>query len=379
MSNPNSPFSEPHASARLGPNRPAATTATLGAFTPEHHLACMEVHGGNQAVHERLVLPRLEVWVHSAPHDGDEQGGDVHSLSSCGTGRISRLVLADVSGHGAEVASFARGLRRLMARFVNHLDQTRFVEELNQDLARSGSGRFATSVTMTYFSPSRQLDLCNAGHPQPLLRRAATGRWTPLHAVPKDDEPLAGVADPAKAASAGRRSAIAPSNLPLGVLEPTRYEQFGTELEPGDLVLAYTDGLSEARDSEGVMLGEEGLIALAEEYASLAPGPMIDAILARVEARRPDAALDDDLTLMLLRCTGGRQQRGFAARAFAGVRFIATLLRALVPLGERPPIPWPELSAPNVLGPFWPPAARAWKGPRRRPAGQAASSGRQVS
>ncbi|HMN96512.1 MAG TPA: PP2C family protein-serine/threonine phosphatase [Phycisphaerales bacterium] len=322
---------------------PSASVITLPPV-PERSLGCMEIRGGNRAAHERLRLPGLEVWVHSQPFGGQEQGGDVHSLSSCGTGRISRLVLADVSGHGSEVASFARGLRRLMARFVNHLDQTRFVQELNQDLARSESGRFATSVAMTYFSPNRRLDLCNAGHPRPLLRRTATGAWSPLRA----EKPTEGIA-----------------NLPLGVLAPTRYEEFGLQLERGDLVLAYTDAVIESCGGDGAMLGEEGLLRIVAGLGAVSDERIVDAILEAIAAGDAARPLDDDLTIILVRCTAGREQKSFAARTLAGVRFVGILLRALVPIGERPPIPWPELSAPNILGPFWRKAALSWRGPRR--------------
>src|SRR5262245_16992854 len=99
-----------------------------------HTMQCMEVWGGNHAVDQGVIMPGLDVWVFAQPHEGGEFGGDVHYVSSCGTGRISRLVVADVSGHGAKVADVARGLRTLMRKFVNYLDQTRFVEALNKGL-----------------------------------------------------------------------------------------------------------------------------------------------------------------------------------------------------------------------------------------------------
>ena len=73
----------------------------------------------------------LDAWVYSKPYGGAQQGGDIYYASSCATGRITRLLLADVSGHGQKVAATAADLRTLMRRFVNRLDQTEFVRLLN--------------------------------------------------------------------------------------------------------------------------------------------------------------------------------------------------------------------------------------------------------
>src|SRR5271170_399611 len=117
--------------------------------SPTQHMQCMEVWGGSQ-------------------------------LTSSGvTGRIARLLLADVSGHGQSVASTAADLRTLMRRFVNRLDQKEFVRLLNQQfVALSRTGSFATAVVTTFFAPSRRLLVSNAGHPRPLLFRAVDGRWS---------------------------------------------------------------------------------------------------------------------------------------------------------------------------------------------------------
>jgi hypothetical protein len=101
--------------------------ATTGEVMP-----CMEVWGGNQAVDCGVVMSGLDAWLYSRPYQGDVEGGDVHYVSSCATGRITRLLIADVSGHGAEVAEAGTKLRHLMRRYVNHLDQTRFIVALNR-------------------------------------------------------------------------------------------------------------------------------------------------------------------------------------------------------------------------------------------------------
>src|SRR5271163_4772900 len=140
--------------------------------SPAQHMQCMEVWGGSQLTSSGVELGGLDVWVYSKPFGEAQRGGDVYYVSSCASGRISRLLLADVSGHGQSVAATAADLRTLMRRFVNRLDQSEFVRLLNQQFtALSQAGTFATAVVATFFAPSQRLIVCNAGHPRHTIRR----------------------------------------------------------------------------------------------------------------------------------------------------------------------------------------------------------------
>src|SRR5579863_7032449 len=130
-------------------------------------MQCMEVWGGSQLTVRGVAFGGLDAWVYSKPYGDAEHGGDVYYASSCATGRISRLLLADVTGHGESVAATAAELRTLMRRFVNHLDQNEFVRQLNRQFsALSQEGVFATAIVATFFAPCRRLAVCNAGHPR---------------------------------------------------------------------------------------------------------------------------------------------------------------------------------------------------------------------
>src|SRR5262249_54083644 len=99
----------------------------------------MEIWGGNQAADTSVSTPGLDLWVYSRPHEQARGGGDVHYVSLCGGGVIPRLILADVSGHGASVADMARSLRDLMRKNINRKSQPRLVRNLNRqftDLAK---------------------------------------------------------------------------------------------------------------------------------------------------------------------------------------------------------------------------------------------------
>src|ERR1700687_641020 len=146
---------------------------------PAQHMQCMEVWGGSQLTSAGVEMGGLDVWVFSKPFGEAQRGGDVYYASSCATGRISRLLLADVSGHGTSVAATAADLRTLMRRFVNRLDQAEFVRLLNQQfLELSEGGAYATAVVSTFFAPTGRLILCNAGHPRPILYQAAVRQWS---------------------------------------------------------------------------------------------------------------------------------------------------------------------------------------------------------
>ena len=84
-------------------------------------MQCMEVWGGNQSVERSVETAGLKIWVYSRPYGKAHSGGDVHYLSSCASGRITRMLLADVSGHGESVSQIAVALRDLMRQNVNYI------------------------------------------------------------------------------------------------------------------------------------------------------------------------------------------------------------------------------------------------------------------
>src|SRR4051794_31693760 len=165
------------------PTTPGAPPADLPGDTPSAPppatMQCMEVWGGNQVADSAVAVGGLDAWVYCRPFGEADGGGGVYYVSACATGRITRLLLADVTGHGAAVGDVAGLLRGLMRRYVNYLDQTAFVRSMNdQFVDLSDAGCFATAVVTTYFAPTGTLSVCNAGHPPPLVYRAWDRRWS---------------------------------------------------------------------------------------------------------------------------------------------------------------------------------------------------------
>jgi sigma-B regulation protein RsbU (phosphoserine phosphatase) len=279
-------------------------------------LSCLEVWGGNEPVDTALRVPGLDVWVYAVPFGNAKAGGDVHFVSSCGTGRIARMMIADVAGHGEHVADTARGLRGTIRRFMNHIDQRKFVAAMNRQFTElSQTGRFATAVVMTYFSPTGELTLCNAGHPPPLLYRRSTHAWQYL-----DDKAVGEEIE----------------NYPLGIVDDAAYEQFKMPLQAGDLLLCYTDSLIESVCRDGTLLGAERLLEIVKSISAGEATHAIHHLLAKLAVY--GATLNDDVTILLARSEGRARGAGFFARLGAQFKFLGQVLTF------QKNIPWPELS-----------------------------------
>ena len=296
---------------------PSNTKPHVAAPDDAHRVACLEVWGGNQPVETAASLAGLDLWVFSQPHGGGEDGGDVHLVSSCANGVISRVLLADVAGHGASADEKAQILRRIMRRYANQIGPERFLAHINRAFeAQSGDNDFATAVVCTFVASTRELTVALAGHPPALRYHAARRSWSSVGA---DDD-----AD----------------NLPLGLLADGGYSQRAGRLAPGDMLLCYTDAWIEADTPSGQQLGVAGLLDIVSAMDCEDPNTFLPrlrhAFLDRVQR---DAALDnDDATLLLLRATG--HQGSWVNRLLSTGRMLGAMVNALRPGG--PPIPWPE-------------------------------------
>jgi len=257
-------------------------TAQTTESKPVHELQCMEIWGGVQAVDVGVAVTGIDAWVFSKPFKGGSGGGDVHYVTMCGHGLLSRYAVADVSGHGEAVADVAGRLRDLLKQNINTLDETRMVQALNRAFtAMAESGTFATALLATYFAPEDHLIVCNAGHPRPLWYRADEGRWQILQRECQGACPRL-------------------LNLPLGVIDETSYYQFAVPLAENDLVLVYTDALTEAADPSGAMLGEEGLLRLARTLDPVDHRAFGPRLIQAVTEYREEEPWQDDVTLLLL-------------------------------------------------------------------------------
>ncbi len=247
-----------------------------------HVLACTEVWGGNRKVVRRVSLPGLLGWVASTPADGGDGGGDLHYLSVCDYDLLSRMVLADVSGHGREVSRVAQTLHRLMRDNVNAWDQTDFVRGLNQAFGQRGEGKYATAIVLSYHRLKGRLAFTNAGHLPPLWYHAAQHKWSWL-----EEE-----VDP---------QARKVSGLPVGLIPGTDYLQTVVTLAPHDLLVLYTDGVTEAENAAGQDVGRQQLLEWARVAPVDSPQAVGEFLVNRLDEFRGDIQNDDETLLVLQR------------------------------------------------------------------------------
>ncbi len=245
-------------------------------------LVCFELWGGNRAADHPVELPGLEGWVYSAPLDPASGGGDVHYFSVCSKGMVSRVALADVAGHGSYASAMADNLRRVLQRHTDNWDQSELMREVNEAFLREAVGsQYATAEVLGFYFETGELLFTNAGHPPSLWYRSQEDSWDLL----QDTTPFA----------------VDIEGLPLGLIAGTRYSQTAVRLGAGDVLVLYTDGISEAKDSSGNELGHTGLLELARDLIGKPPLDMTRELVSAIVAFRGNAARRDDETLIVLR------------------------------------------------------------------------------
>lgn len=204
-----------------------------------------------------------------------EVGGDYFDYFPSGEAGMD-LLIADVSGHDfgaallmAEVRTFIR------AKAEEDLPPARMLEVLNaffyEDLSRSEL--FITLMYLRYAPEDRRLTFSGAGHNPPLLRRAADATCVPL----------------------------ASEGLILGVLEQVSFTEKHLQLEPGDLLLLYTDGIIEGQSPDGELFGEERLAALLHDLHDLEPEEIIQRILEQLRLFIGEASFKDDVSMVAMK------------------------------------------------------------------------------
>jgi len=158
------------------------------------------------------------------------------------------------------------------------------MRELNEAFQRDATGvQFATAVVLGFYFGSGELLFTNAGHLPLLWHHAESGVWDWLEERTPHAKAVAG--------------------LPLGLISGTAYAQTAVELSRGDLLLLYTDGITDSRNESGEQLGQEGLLALVRGLPVDSPeGPVAfgHALGTRLKRFRGGAAQRDDETLVVL-------------------------------------------------------------------------------
>ena len=245
-----------------------------------HALVCTEVWGGNRKVIRTVKMPSLVAWVASAPLNDGEGGGDLHYMSVCDYDLISRVALADVSGHGNEVSDVTQTLRNLMHKNINAWDQSDFMRGLNDAFRQGSNGKYATAIVLSFHRVMGRLAFSNAGHLPPLWYHAAQKAWGWLEEGTE---------------------AKKVSGLPVGLIPGTEYSQTVVALKPSDLIVLYTDGITDARNETGQELGREQLLEWTRQAPVDSPRALGEDLLQRLALFRGNIRNDDETLLVLQR------------------------------------------------------------------------------
>ena len=203
-------------------------------------------------------------------------GGDFYDVIPLADGRLV-LAIGDVAGKGSPAALLMALLIAMLRTLVDEgLSGGRLIERLNVQVAKhTPASRFITFFYGLYDPANGRLQYVNAGHLPPLIRRASGGFE--------------------------RVSGSTGSGLALGMFDEARYDTNEVTLDPGDLLVLYTDGITEAENPSGRAFDEAGLEAAISAANASDPFQIGRGIVAAVEHYAADVRLADDLTALILK------------------------------------------------------------------------------
>ncbi len=203
-------------------------------------------------------------------------GGDFYDILPRPDGTVI-VALGDVAGKASPAALLMALLLAMMRTLVDEgLGIADLVKRLNLQIAKHAPpSRFITLFVASYDPRTGQLQFVNAGQTPPLLRRHS-----------------------------GRIERLTTGGIALGMFEGSTYAAGTAHMEPGDAIVMYSDGITEAEDPAGIAFDEAGL----ERTLALYPGTFPEATAASVgqaifdavERHRRDSRLADDLSVLVL-------------------------------------------------------------------------------
>jgi phosphoserine phosphatase RsbU/P len=198
--------------------------------------------------------------------------GDLYDFLPYGTQQLG-VALGDVSGKGSAAALYgaiATGILRSLS--PHKLQPAELLRHLNQLVSeRRVDGRYMTICFATWQKARRRLRLANAGQSQPLL-------W-------KD----------------GRVEQINLVGFPIGIFDDATYDEWSVRLNTGDILLFYSDGITEASNREGQFFGAGRLKDLLASGTHLTSAELAERILEEVQEFTQGRAITDDRTLVVMK------------------------------------------------------------------------------
>ena len=219
-----------------------------------------------------------EFDIYATMDTAKEIGGDFYDFYFVGENRLGFLI-ADVSGKGIPAAMFMMTAKTIIKGYA---ESGKPVDEVfttaNEKLCESNdAGMFVTAWMGVLDTVTGKVEFANAGHNPPLVRHAGGG-FEYLRSKPC---------------------------FILAGMDGIKYRKNEFTLAPGDEIYLYTDGVTEATDSENNLYGEERLLALLNSMGDLSGEEICRAVKADIDAFVGDAPQFDDITMLYLKYNGG--------------------------------------------------------------------------
>ena len=218
--------------------------------------------------------PQLEGFDIAVSHRPSlEVGGDYYDVIRLAPDTILAVV-ADVEGKGVGSAMVMANLQATLHALLAHLHSLeRLVESLNDMILTDTRGqKFMTMFVGLLDQPHRTLHYVNAGHVPPAVVRAN-----------------------------GEVEYLTEGGMVVGLFPSVHYDRGHVRLNPGDLVVACTDGITEAMNAESEEFGQQRLVELAVRERALPAQQIVDSVLTQVDLFSRGGTHEDDRVILILK------------------------------------------------------------------------------
>ena len=239
-----------------------------------HHLNCGEIWGGIRNCDDDVASAGLTASLYSLASDGGK-GGDIYYLSLCESNMLTRMILADVIGHGETVSKISKMIFQAIKSHMNSSEGDRFLLELNQTAVEIGLNAMTTVVMAAFYRLDGNLYFANAGHPPALIKPKNESGWLEL-------KPAKGVNDPV-----------------LGVLPQAIYTQSAMRVNSGDRLLLYSDGLIEAYHKQKGFFTKSRLKDLLNQHPNTPISKLKYTVIDEIRRFTGGPLNHDDVTIMI--------------------------------------------------------------------------------
>ena len=238
-------------------------------------------------IQQGLIPQGLQDFAHfsvSGTHQPcNEVGGDYFDVFPMSDGRLA-LLIADVAGKGLGAALVTTMLQGALSGMTLGVDPVKVFNHLNQFLCDRASVARCATMFFGLLSPNGNLEYVRAGHPSPLLLR--NGTVTELYNT---------------------------GSLPIGLFENEAYESTRIQLQPGDTLLLYTDGVTEAEDKDRNLFQDARLKEAFGRHQGSSLEQLQEGIFNAIENFTGGATQSDDVTLLAVRYRGPAEENSVAA------------------------------------------------------------------